>query len=75
MQPVVKPDRFLENRDKFVMRNIRYIIPVLFKTVFAEDATNTTVKANRHGGVCSANTMYHARKRNIIIAAEFGIVE
>ena len=40
------PDRFLEDRDKFTVRKVGYIIPILFKTIFTEDATTTTLEAH-----------------------------
>ena len=57
------------------MRNVWDVIPVLFNTVFAEDATNTAVEAHRNSVVCRAAMVDHARERFFIVVAEFGIIE
>ena len=72
---MIKPDWFLKERYKFIMRNIRYVIPVLFHTVFSEDASNATVEAHRDKRVCGAISVNHTRERSVTIATEFGIIE
>ena len=75
LQPVMKPDRFLESRNKFIMCNIGYIIEVQFKTIFTEDAMSATVESHGHGSVASASSMHHTGKGGFVIATEFCIIE